>query len=88
MSGETSRTMSHLIGQKGHVLLGGDMRIPVEVTDTRWIFGRTELFVTPTNGEGGRWVHALSFTPARLAEPSSPAPEILGRLLAPVEPEP
>lgn len=41
-----------------------ELNIPVEVTDARHMFGRTDIQIQPVGGTGRHWCsrHAVSFT--------------------------
>ena len=38
------------------LLAVGTLRIPVTITDARYVFGRVDYCVTPENGSGKDWI--------------------------------
>jgi hypothetical protein len=42
-------------GEYGHIAADG-LRVRVRIIDTRQVFGRHEVKITPTDGSGERWV--------------------------------
>lgn len=55
----TTKTLSEYIGQT-LVYPVNKLRFPVKVLDTRQMYGRTDLLITPVSGSGEQWVSAES----------------------------
>jgi hypothetical protein len=51
----TSNDLKQLVGKIG-LLSSGKLSVPVGVLDSRYVFGRTDLLVTPIGGSGQEWV--------------------------------
>ncbi len=53
----TAQEQARYIGKQAVILTGlGSIIIPVVVTDVRMLFGRCDLLIEPTDGEGQAWV--------------------------------
>lgn len=53
----THSEASELIGTQANWLLS-DVTVTVRILDARWAYGRVDLLVTPSNGDGETWVSA------------------------------
>lgn len=54
--------LSQMIGRSASWTIF-DLNIPVEVTDARYMFGRTDIQIQPVGGTGKHWCsrHAIRF---------------------------
>lgn len=52
---QTAQQMMAAVGRVG-LLMIDSLRVPVEVLDSRYTFGRTDLLVSPVGGNGQQWV--------------------------------
>ena len=52
---QTAQQQMVMVGQHG-MLRMESIAVMVHVIDSRYVFGRTDLLVTPVNGKGSQWV--------------------------------
>ena len=64
----TGKQLAKYIGRPGWVTYSGinynadSIRFPITVTDSRTMFGRTDLLVEPVGGSGSAWVELARVT--------------------------
>lgn len=63
MPAPTHQEVQSYIGRFGRVVFEDELSIPVEVIDARSSFGRVDILIRPTFGDGQRWIQAFRFEP-------------------------
>lgn len=57
----TTTQLQVMVGKTGLARLE-KLLVPVHIKDSRYVFGRTDLLITPLNGKGEKWIIASDVT--------------------------